>query len=196
MKALEETEYGGLRSDFNILVTHQAFDQATVGPADFTFKEGRTDTVSRRTVPLDFEYIAAGHIHRYQVLSHPMKPGLKFVYPGSTQRISFAEKDEEKGFILGEVLNERIETWFLPLPVYDMEVVRIEAAGLSRRECEERVRGQFWRCHQDLIIRFDLTGANRLAEYPEPDFQALRSSMPPVLECQFALRAGKMWVMR
>ena len=30
-RALEETEYHQLRSDFNILVTHQAFDQASVG---------------------------------------------------------------------------------------------------------------------------------------------------------------------
>jgi len=49
LNALEQTEYDSLRSDFNILVTHQAFDQATVGPVDFTFREGRPDTVSRRT---------------------------------------------------------------------------------------------------------------------------------------------------
>jgi len=142
LKALEETEYGGLRSDFNILVTHQAFDQEIVGPVDFTFREGRSDTVSRRTVPVDFEYIAAGHIHRYQVLSHPLKPELKFAYPGSTQRISFAEKDEDKGFIVGEVLNDRIETRFLPLPVYDMEIVQIEAVGLFQKECEDTIRGK------------------------------------------------------
>ena len=196
LKALEETEYAGLRSDFNILVTHQAFDEATVGPVDFIFRKGRPDTVSRQTVPLDFEYIAAGHIHRYQILSHPLKPGLEFVYPGSTQRISFAEMNEEKGFVVGEVLNDRIETRFMPLPVYDMEIVEIAAAGLSKGDLEEAIEAQSWRFEEDLVIRFNLTGGKRLSDYPDLDFQSLRAKMPPILECQFVMRAGKRWVMR
>jgi DNA repair exonuclease SbcCD nuclease subunit len=196
LKALEETEYEGLRSDFNILVTHQAFDQATVGPIDFTFREGRPDTVSRQSIPLDFEYIAAGHIHRYQILPHPLKPQLKFVYPGSTQRISFAEMNEEKGFVMGEVLNNRIETRFMPLPTYDMEIVEVEAVGLSTQDLEEAMEAQFWRFDQDLVIRFNLTGGKRLSDYPDLDYQRLRAKMPPILECQFMMRAGKRWVMR
>ena len=195
-KALEETEYEGLRADFNILVTHQAFDQATVGPVDFTFREGRPDTVSRQTVPLDFEYIAAGHIHRYQILSHPLNPALHFVYPGSTQRISFAEMNEEKGFVEAEVLNNRIETRFMPLPVYDMEIVEIGAAGLSTKDLEEAIEHQFWRFDDDLVIRFNLSGGKRLSDYPDLDYPRLRAKMPPILECQFMIRAGKRWVMR
>ena len=196
LRALKETEYEGLRSDFNILVTHQAFDQATVGPIDFTFREGRSDTVSRKNIPLDFAYIAAGHIHRYQILPHPLKPELKFVYPGSTQRISFAEMNEEKGFVMGEVLNDRIETRSIPLPSYDMEIVQVEAAGLGTKELEEAIEAQFWRFDQDLVIRFNLTGGKRLSDYPDLDYQRLRAKMPPILECQFMMRAGKRWVMR
>jgi DNA repair exonuclease SbcCD nuclease subunit len=196
LKALEETDYGELRSDLNILVTHQAFDQATVGPVDFTFREGRPDTVSRRTIPLDFDYIAAGHIHRYQILSHPLKPGLHFVYPGSTQRMSFAERQEEKGFVEAEVLHNRIETRFRPLPVYDMEIVDIAAAGLSAGDLEELMKGQFWRFDQDRVLRFTLTGGSRLSDYPDLDFESLRAAMPPILECQIAIRAGKRWVLR
>ena len=196
LKALKETEYEDLRCDLNILVTHQAFDQATVGPADFTFREGRPDTVSRKAIPLDFDYIAAGHIHRHQILSHPLKPGLKVVYPGSTQRMSLAERDEEKGFVEAEVLNNRIETRFMPLPAYDMEVVDIAAAGFSSRELEEAIKGQFWRFDRDLVIRFNLTGGGRLRDYPDLDFQSLRADMPPVLECRFAIKTGKRWVFR
>jgi DNA repair exonuclease SbcCD nuclease subunit len=196
LRALKETEYEGLRSDFNILVTHQAFDQATVGPIDFTFREGRPDTVSRKNIPLDFEYIAAGHIHRYQILTHPLKPELKFVYPGSTQRISFAEMNEEKGFVMGEVLNNRFETRFMPLPAYDMEIVQVEAVGLGTKDLEEAIEAQFWRFDQDLVIRFNLTGGKRLSDYPDLDYQRLRAKMPPILECQFMMRAGKRWVIR
>jgi hypothetical protein len=59
------------------------------------------------------------HTADTQVLEHPLKPGKKFVYPVSTQRISFAEMDEDRGFAKAEVLNNRIETRFRPLPVYD-----------------------------------------------------------------------------
>jgi len=192
--ALDATEYAGLRSDFNILVTHQAFDEALVGPVGFRFKAGRRDTVSRDTVPLDFEYIAAGHIHRYQVLSHPRRPALSFVYPGSTQRMSFAEVNEEKGFVEGEVIHGRVEIRFIPLSAWDMEIVEIEAAGRSSKEIETSIRDQFWRFSQDLVIRFNLVGGSVAADYPEIDFHGLRADMPGVLECQFAIKARRRWI--
>jgi len=72
--------------------------------------------------------------------------------------MSLAERDEEKGFVEAEVLNNRIETRFMPLPAYVMEVVDIAAAGMSPRDLEEAIKGQFWRFDQDLVIRFNLTG--------------------------------------
>jgi DNA repair exonuclease SbcCD nuclease subunit len=194
LSALDATEYADLRSDFNILVTHQAFDEALVGPGGFRFRAGRPDTICRDTVPLDFEYIAAGHVHRYQVLPHPRRPRLGFVYPGSTQRMSFAELDEEKGFVEGEVVDNRVETRFLPLPSWDMEILEIEAAGRSPEEIENTIRGVFYRFNQDLVIRFNLVGGSSAGDYPRIDFQRLRAEMPGVLECQFAIKARKRWI--
>lgn len=190
LHAVKATEYESLRADFNILITHQAFDQATVGPADFVFRQGRPDTAPRYTVPTDFSYIAAGHIHRHQVLPHPLTPGCNFVYPGSSQRISFAERDEEKGFIVGEILNDRIETSFIRLPVFNMEIMDIEISGLDGRACEETIRSHFWRFYENLVIRFNLTGIGETRHLPEIDFQKLRAEMPPVLDCQFAVKTG------
>ena len=191
LDALRQTEYEGMKSDLNMLLAHQAFDQAVVGPGEYVFREGRRDTVSRRAVPVDFAYVAAGHIHRHQVLPHPLKPGLNFVYPGSTQRVSFAEMDEEKGFIEGELLNGKIETRFISLPVYEMEIVQVEAAGRTSKECEDEIVSQFWRFEADRVIRFDLTGGGKPSDYPDVDFGRIRRIMPPVLECQFVIHAGK-----
>lgn len=196
LKALDETEYADLRSDLNVLITHQAFDGATVGPAEYTFKTGRADTVSRQTLPSDFDYVAAGHIHRYQVLCHPLKPSLPFVYPGSIQRISFAEMHEDKGFVEAELLHDRIETRFIPLPAWDMEIVEIEAAGRTAGDVEEAIRSQFWRLSGGMVVRFNLTGGGGLKDYPQVDFEGVRADMPPLLECQFAVKAGKRWVKR
>lgn len=195
-RALADTEYAQVRADLNILVTHQAFDQAVVGPNDFVFRAGRSDTVERKRIPEDFDYVAAGHIHRYQVLDHPRRVGMQIVYPGSTQRISFAEKDEPKGFVEGEVRGERVEIRFVPLPAYEMETVTLEAAGMNALECDRAIREQFWRFDADRVIRFRLVGGSRLKDYPAVDFDALRADMPPVVECQFALQTGTRWVFK
>jgi DNA repair exonuclease SbcCD nuclease subunit len=195
-EALAETEYQHLRSDFNMLITHQAFEGAKVGPVDFTFGARRSDTVSRHTIPHDFDYVAAGHIHRYQILQHPFKPELQLVYPGSTQRMSFAEMYEDKYFVEGEVLNNRIETRPIPLPVYDMEIVEIMAAGMTGSECERAITDQYWRFNKELVIRFNLTGGSKARDYPDVDFNKIRSMAPPILECQFNLKVGNRWVQR
>jgi exonuclease SbcD len=193
---LEETGYREQRSDFNLLVTHQAFDGAVVGPSDFVFGAKRRDTVLRCTCPTDFEYIAAGHIHRYQVLPHPLKPRLKIVYPGSIQRMSYAEMYEEKGFVFGELLHDRIETSFIPLPVYEMEIVEIEAGGLTSQQCEDAIVAQSWRFDENRVMRFNLVGGERTSDYPDLDLEKIRSKLPLALECQFAVRAGNRWIIK
>ena len=46
-----------------------------------------------------FDYIALGHIHKHQVLSH--KPLV--VYSGSLERLDFSEEEDDKGFCVIEI---------------------------------------------------------------------------------------------
>lgn len=45
-----------------------------------------------------FDYVALGHLHRYQNLNQHGYPAL--VYSGSIERVDFGERNEEKGFCL------------------------------------------------------------------------------------------------
>jgi hypothetical protein len=103
---------------------------------------------------------------------------------------------EEKGFVEGELLNGRIETRFIPLPAYDMEIIEIEAAGLTSKECEDEIVSQFWRFTEDLVIRFNLVGGFCASDYPDIDFKSIRNRIPPALECQFLIKAGKRRIMK
>jgi len=59
--------------------------------------------VKLSTIPSDISLVAAGHLHRHQVKKHG---GTTIVYPGSTERASFAEEDEVKGFVWAEIMGD------------------------------------------------------------------------------------------
>jgi len=62
-----------------------------------------SDPVVPVTVLADpaFQYVALGHIHRFQDLNEGEDPPV--VYSGSIERIDFTEEKEKKGFALGEI---------------------------------------------------------------------------------------------
>ncbi|MDX2127681.1 MAG: exonuclease SbcCD subunit D [Chloroherpetonaceae bacterium] len=52
-----------------------------------------------------FDYVALGHIHRYQNLNQGKTPPV--VYSGSIERVSFAEWQQPKGFVIVEFDSEK-----------------------------------------------------------------------------------------
>lgn len=85
----------------NILCFHQSVEGASVGPNNYTFKND-PDTIACEDIPKDYDIILSGHIHRHQTINKNARgiPLLsQILYSGSTERTSFAEKDEDKGYI-------------------------------------------------------------------------------------------------
>jgi DNA repair protein SbcD/Mre11 len=135
--------------DVRLLCIHQAVEGASVGPADFVFRAG-PEVVPGRAIPSGFAAVLAGHIHRHQVLTRDLtgRPlAAPVLYPGATERTSFAERDEAKGYLVLEVEPDgtsggRLARWELrELPTRPMRVVAVSAAGLGATALRERIAG-------------------------------------------------------
>jgi len=102
----------------------------TVAEAIFSGSENYASIGNEPTVPVKFfkeaplDYIALGHIHRYQNLNEANTPPV--VYCGSMDRINFGEEKEEKGFCIGTIdVQGRIDYEFIPLPVRKMLTIEV-----------------------------------------------------------------------
>jgi hypothetical protein len=128
--ALTASGWTGHPADIRILALHQAFDGARCGPDGYRF---RTDenVIPRDAVPRDFHYVAAGHIHRHQVLEGD-GGGPPIVYAGSIDRISMAERDEPKGCVLVEFEGTPApQIRFIEHEVRPMCLTSIDVTGLD-----------------------------------------------------------------
>ena len=92
-----------------IIVCHQTFKGAMVGPQRFTFREG----LPPPKLPSNVPFIISGHIHRSQQVQNVL-------YPGSTERTGFPESIEPKGFLLIDTGNQSVT--FREIPTIPMEV--------------------------------------------------------------------------
>ena len=89
-----------LEGDVNIAMLHYNFGSIKIPPIFMA------PTIKETTVPRGLHYLALGHYHRFRriQLSETL-----VVYPGSTERRSFAEEGEEKGFVYIELDEENVK---------------------------------------------------------------------------------------
>ena len=182
---LAATLWCDVPADVRLLCLHQAVEGATVGPAAFVFRSG-DDVLPGRAVPGGFAALLAGHIHRAQVLRHDLagRPlASPVLFAGSTDRTSFAERNEPKGTFLLRVETYGAAggsaTWeFRELPVRPMAVVEVDpsAPGL-----EERLRGALSSLDPRSLVRVRLTSEPSPAALPLLRAEALRAAAPPTM---------------
>ena len=102
---VERTGWRDVPSALRLLCFHQSVEGATVGPADFVFRN-HPDVIPGRAIPPGFAAVLAGHIHRHQVVTTDLsgrRIAAPVLYPGSTQRTSAAECGDAKGYVTLEV---------------------------------------------------------------------------------------------
>ena len=73
----------------------------------------------------EFDYVALGHIHKHQELGTGEAPPV--VYSGSIERISFAEAEQEKGFVMIDISkNKKLQFHHVPTPARAMVPVEVD----------------------------------------------------------------------
>ena len=133
-ECVHSVEFRAQPVNCRILCMHQTVEGATVGPSNYTFRNGQ-DVIRCRQIPKNFDLIISGHIHRRQVLLHDLqhqKLPAPVIYPGSIERTSAAERNEPKGFYVVTChFNtsgvRQIEWSFVELPTRPMQVIDLRS---------------------------------------------------------------------
>ena len=121
------------KTEFAILVIHQLIEGSCI--ENYTFRKGQ-NVIMFQQIPQKFNYIACGHVHRFQFLYNPRLGSIRssnklfsvkqnasnytwqfegrsnvtspifrgplLSYAGSLERVSLMERNEPKGYIIGQ----------------------------------------------------------------------------------------------
>lgn len=142
---------------YNILLMHQSIEGAQVGPVNYTFTYS-SETISQKQVPSYYDLVLSGHIHRHQIINIKNEDKtIPFVYSGSTEKTSFAEKGEQKGFVVLEFKrNETIpEIRFEKLNSRPMHELLIEEKFLSATQIKNYLEKNISHIENKSIVRID-----------------------------------------
>ena len=145
---------------FKIMLMHHAIEGAVVGPQRFMFRQG-SDVVQINDIPDDYDLILSGHIHPTQMLKTNL--GKPILYPGSTERTAFAEKDEVKGFYEINIDAARnLEMNFIPLYARPMEVVELNIETYTTNEIKEALTKAISSFKSDSVVQIRMKNIHLL----------------------------------
>jgi DNA repair exonuclease SbcCD nuclease subunit len=120
------------RNSKSILMMHYMIEGSDVGHTPYIIND---IVIPRGLIPFNvFGYVACGHVHKYQSVTPHGQEGLAY-FSGSTERTSFNERDEEKGFILLDTSGQtEFATEFVKVPTRPMQLIEMKASESTREE--------------------------------------------------------------
>lgn len=159
-RLLESTGWTEGRTDIRLLCIHQTVEGATVGPSGFVFREGE-DIIPLEMIPHGFASVLSGHFHPHQIIEGGSSP---VIYPGSTERTSFAEKNETKGYMILELepttdgVGRLSRREVFPLDCRPMVDLAIRFDGISFLQAERKLESSLRNLDPDSIVRISIEG--------------------------------------
>lgn len=195
LRIVDQTGWRRAAADARMLCIHQSVDGAAVGPVGYIFRYGR-DVVRAADIPRALAAVAAGHIHRFQVLTRDLKGkplSAPVFYPGSIERTSFAEKAEPKGCLILEIAARgsaagTVVKWnFRQLPARPMIQIDLDAGGMSGAQVASWIQSRLVDIAQDGIVKLKVHG--KISDDAMDVFRAasLRALAPATLNIEATL---------
>ena len=118
-------------SEYNIFVSHGAVS----GIQEFSMNEFNELFIPAKILSKDFDYIVLGHYHKYSKLAD------NAFYSGSTERFTFTDAPDKKGFIENEFIDGKLKTKFVELKIRPMiDSKPIKCSNLKLEEIMNKIR--------------------------------------------------------
>lgn len=122
-------------ADYNIFVSHGA----VTGIKVFSMNEFNELIIPTEAISKNFDYIALGHFHKYSKLAN------NAFYSGSTERFTFTDAPDKKGFIEFELSNGKLKQKLVELenrPMIDPKPIKCSNLKLDEvmKKIKETVR--------------------------------------------------------
>lgn len=109
-----------------ILIGHLMADRAALGAERFlAVGKGFTIPISLLNRS-ELAYVGLGHVHKHQNLNKENNPPI--VYPGSIERVDFSEEKEDKGYVIVEIEDKRVNWQFCPLKVRPFVTIKVNVS--------------------------------------------------------------------
>jgi DNA repair exonuclease SbcCD nuclease subunit len=198
---VEATGHRGVAAGARLLAIHHCVEGATVGPADYVFREGH-DVIRGRDLPGDFAAVLSGHVHRAQRLSTDLlgRPlATPVLYPGSTERTSFAEKDEAKGYLVLDVdascgpRGRLAAARFRRIPTRPMLQIELAAGELKAGALADALRALARGLPEGAILQIRLRDRPSEQVLGVVSAASLRRLLPPTMNVSVALPDASVW---
>ncbi len=187
---VKHTGWQDVQADIQMLCMHQSVDGATMGPKNFTFRGGE-DVIDIQDIPSEFTVVLTGHMHRPQVLQKDLKGNeipAPVLYAGAVERTSFAEKDEQKGYMTVDVDRKKKPQWqFHELPCRPMVPLEVDASDMTGPSFVSWLRKSIERIPADSIVKIKIYGRlnNEVLEMIRAE--SLRSLAPETMNANVVL---------
>ena len=191
---LSRTRYVHQTEIPRLLCLHQTVEGAQVGVTDYTFRSG-VDVIRGRDIPPGFSAVLCGHIHRAQVLDHDLagRPlAAPVIYPGSIERTSFAEREEEKGYYIVTIAPEEggradlVNARFISLPARPMVSLVFEPGEMTGPALVQTLKEQLAALDPEAVVRVQLIGRGAEAARTYLTAARLRGIAPPSMNISLA----------
>ena len=115
-----------LEGDYNILMIHASLQGLNVVPSipEMAFQ----NPFRPGDLAPGLNYLALGHFHNHFEREHD---GCKIVNPGSVERLSWGELNDEKGFVWAELNGSEVSAEFIKLETRKMAEYTLDLSGSS-----------------------------------------------------------------